>query len=480
VSRRASSFVAGLENSIKARSLLRGHDHLLLAVSGGADSVALLLGLHALRRRLGIEITVAHLDHRLRGEAAREDAAFVDALATRLGLPCVAGRFDVRRLARRKHISIEMAAREARYRFLVKEASACGASAMATAHTADDQAETVLLRLARGSGTTGLGGIRWRGRVSDLDPAIPHSTIELIRPLLAATRSDIEAFLRQKKQSWREDASNASTAYLRNRVRHEVLPLLEERLNPSVRTALWRTAEIVNEEDVWMEGLAGVALLDCMDATGWLDRAELMALELPLARRVIRKWLGLMGVPVVAVTFAHMGGIVALAKEAQGSRAVSLPGPWRVVRRYGHLAVEPSAQAHEPFRVALNLPGETLLPGQGLCVVIERSSGLVRERGDQPGRLPACASLSSVAVGRRKLYLRSVRPGDRMQPYGMRGTKKLQDIFVDAKVPADQRGGIPVLECGGEIAWIPGYRIAHPFRVTDEKAAALHISVTHL
>ncbi|MBT3296818.1 MAG: tRNA lysidine(34) synthetase TilS [Verrucomicrobia bacterium] len=477
---RSSSFVADLDSTLKARRLLAGHAHILVAVSGGADSVALLLGLHAVQARLGFQITVAHLDHRLRGAEARADMAFVVALADRLKVACVTGRSDVRGLARRKGISIEMAAREARYRLFSRTARRVAATAVATAHTADDQAETVLLRLARGSGATGLGGIRWSGLLSDRVPGASRAETQVIRPLLGTPRGAVETFLRERGECWREDASNRSMAFLRNRVRHELLPWLEERLNPSVREALWRTADILNEEDAWMEGLAASALVDGMDAIGRFDRAALMALERPLARRVIRKWLGLVGVPVVSVTFAHMGRIYALAEKTQGSRAVSLPGPWRVVRRYGHLTVEQAAQGHDPLRVALNRPGETLIPEWGLRVVVQRSAGVVGERGESPGQLPAQASLSVAAVRRRRLYLRTLRVGDRMQPYGMRGSKKLQDILVDAKVPADQRGGIPVLECGGEIAWLPGYRIAHPFRVMDEDAAALHIRVERL
>ncbi len=460
-----SSFVARLAASLRESGLFPGHRHLLLAVSGGADSVALLLAMHALKRSMGLRITAAHLDHRLRGADGRADAAFVAGLAKRLRVPCVTGGADVRGAARRKHISLEMAAREARYRFLERTARAKGATAIVTAHTADDQAETVLLRLARGSGVTGLSGMRPTTVVPETRTGMPPSGIVLLRPLLDVSRAEIEAFLKREGEPWREDMSNASTAFLRNRVRHEVLPLLEERLNPAVRRTLCRTAELFAEEDAWLDELAAAALDECRDEEGRLKGEAVSHLRPALARRVVRRWLVGQGVSADRVDFASVERVRALACQTAGSREAALQGPWRVVRRYGRLSVEVARDTPEPFRVALNVPGETLLPEQGLRVVVARESGVVRESGTQPGRLPATASLSRRAVGRRRLYLRSAKPGDRMQPYGMKGSRKLQDIFVDAKVPVDQRAAIPVLECGGNIAWIPGYRIADPFRV---------------
>ncbi len=413
---RRSSFVVRLAASLKQRGPLSGHKHLLLAVSGGADSVALLLAMHALKRDFGFRITVAHLDHRLRGAEGRADAAFVEALARRLRVACVTGRSDVRASSRRKHISLEMAAREARYRFLERTAKAKGATAIVTAHTADDQAETVLLRLTRGSGATGLGGIRPVGRVSGQGVGLPQSDIALLRPLLDVSRADIEAFLEREGEVWREDVTNASRAFLRNRVRHDVLPLLEARINPAVRRTLCRTAEIFAEEDTWLDELAGKALGDCRDGKDRLRREALDVLPPALARRVVRRWLMDEGVPADAVDFNSVERIRGLAARSAGSRETALRDAWRVVRRYGYLNVESAPHVQEPFRIGLTVPGETLLPEQGLRVVVSRDTGVVREAGDEPGRLPASASLSACAVRRRRLYLRSPQPGDRMQP----------------------------------------------------------------
>ncbi len=477
---RRSSFENGLAASLKQSGLLEDHHHLLVAVSGGADSVALLRAMHALKQSFGLHVTVAHLNHQLRGAEGRHDAAFVEDLAQTLHVSCVTGASDVKRLATRKGISLEMAAREARYRFLARSARDSGATAIATAHTADDQAETVMLRLARGSGKTGLSGIRPAGWVSELGLGIRAPGIALLRPLLDVSRAEIEAYLKRLGQGWREDASNASMAFLRNRVRHEVLPLLERRLNPCMRTALCRTAEIVAEEDALMHGLAEDALSACSVEKGALQREALDHHHPALARRVVQKWLMEQGVDPDVIDFGSIERIRRLARDGSGTRAVALCGPWRVVRRYGVLTVECTGSAPEPFRVGLRGAGETLLPEWGLRVVVARSKGIVREAGDTPGQLPASASLSARAVGRCRLYLRTPHRGDRMRPYGMQGSRKLQDIIVDAKVPADARAAVPILECRGQVAWVPGYRIAHPFRLAHADSPALRITIERL
>ena len=213
--------------------------------------MALLLILHALAPVFRIKLTVAHLNHGIRGKSAAADAAFVRKLARTLGLPCVCGRANVPRLARKSRLSVEMAARQARYAFLSEVARTVEADVLATAHTADDQAETILLKLARGAGPRGLAGIPREGRVNGL---------RVIRPLLDIPRKDIVRYLRSRRQSWREDESNDSLAHLRNRIRHKVLPLLESELNPEIRPALIRTAEILREEDRCLDGMARACL----------------------------------------------------------------------------------------------------------------------------------------------------------------------------------------------------------------------------
>jgi tRNA(Ile)-lysidine synthase len=445
--------------------------HVVAAVSGGADSTALLLALHTLARNGCPALTAAHLHHGLRGRAADAEARFVRALCRTLGVRCVVGRAAVRARARRRGESIEMAARAARYAFLKRTAHRVGATHVATGHTRDDQAETVLLKLARGAGPEGLSGI---APCTVLSGKPGSEDMRLIRPLLDVSRAEVEAFLRARGQDWCEDASNASRDHLRNRVRHDVLPLLETALNPAVRDALARTADILRAENAWLDAQARRV---CPPG-GTLTVRDLAAQPAALRRRVVRLWLGARGVDPDRIDFETVARIERLAATARGTRSVDLPGGWSVRRRYGRLDVARRETA-EPFRIALALPGVTDLPLAGVRVRAEIAPGIVRERGT-PGVAPARASLSRKAVGRRRIYARAWAPGDRMRPLGMAGSRKLQDIFTDARVPADRRARIPVFECGGEIVWIPGYRIARAWAVPDAETAAVQLSVDPL
>jgi len=250
--------LAQLQNTIRKHRLLSFGEHVLVAVSGGADSVALLCALRDLSPSLGLRLTVAHLNHRIRGRAADRDAAFVRRLARRLKAPVALGRTDVPHLAKREGLSLEMASRKARYDFLAAAARKVKAHVIATAHTADDQAETVLLKLIRGAGPKGLAGI-------PLEATLRKTRI--VRPLLEVSRDAIVAFLRERSESWREDETNRDESFQRNKVRHRILPLLESELNPQVRTALRRTADILREEDGWLDSLAASLLASCRRGT---------------------------------------------------------------------------------------------------------------------------------------------------------------------------------------------------------------------
>lgn len=446
---------------------------MLVAVSGGADSVALLHALWTRTRGRRGRLVVAHLNHGIRGASAEADARFVRVLARRLGIPCVIGRTDVPVLARRRKLSIEMAAREARYAFLAKTARKVGACAVATAHTADDQAETVLLKLLRGAGPAGLSGIPAETRIDG---------ICVVRPLLRATRRDVLAYLRSRKLDWREDETNRDPRFLRNRVRHELLPLLERDYNPAIRATLGRTAEVLGAEDEWMDLEARKALGRCMSSGKGpaLNTEALRDQPLALRRRVLRLWLAQSGVPAERLDFDAVARVDRLARGSRMSCAIDLAGGWEVRRERDTLRAGPARkECSSPFRCRVRVPGTTLIPELGLAIEVSLSSGVAKERDTTPGRLPARASLSAAAWRRRVLWVRSWRPGDRMAPFGLRGSKKVQDILTDAKVPRDERGRIPLFECGGDIVWIPGYRIARDWAVRDRADVALQIAMTN-
>ncbi|MFH1970352.1 MAG: tRNA lysidine(34) synthetase TilS [Verrucomicrobiota bacterium] len=460
-------FLHSVIQTIRRHNLLARGQHILVGVSGGADSVALLAVLRRLAPAWKLRLTVAHLNHGIRGPAAAADAAFVADLARRWKLEFIGGRVNVPVQARRRGISLEMAGRKARYGFFAEAARAHHCDAVATAHTADDQAETILLNLARGAGAAGLAGIPYIGR---------HGALNVVRPLRDVGRKSVERFLARGRLAWREDATNANPAFLRNRVRHEVLPFLEERLNPGIRLALLRASNILTSENEWLEMLTDRLFAECRGVEAGLDANRLAGFPVAARRRVLRRWLETGGFDMEMLSFDVIERLDNLVTDRRGGRAMTLPGGGLVRRSGGVLTLSqrdnPSAQA---FCVRLAVPGQTLLPKQGVRITTRIGPGIVKERPAPVGALPARASLSLRAWRKRRLLARSWKPGDRMRPLGMQGTKKLQDIFSDGKVPPTLRHRLPVIECQGEIVWIPGFRIAQGWQVRPDEPSALQL-----
>ncbi len=451
---------------------------MLLAVSGGADSMALLLAMVSAAKKLRCRLVVAHLDHGIRGATAEADAEFVKATAEALGLDCVVGRRNVPDMARRSGESIEMAARRARYDFLLKTAAAKNCRILATAHNADDQAETLLLRFIRGAGRRGLAGI---AGVSF------RKNIVILRPLLDVTRKEIENFLTSKRQTWREDESNSDTSFQRNRIRLDILPLLEKTLNPGIRAALRRTADIMQQENSWLEGIAGELLDNCLKSSGAKNTLPIAALRsMPLAacRRVLIAWLRDNSLPDENLDFETVERVRDMLSTGRAARAVALPGGVEIRRAGEYLLFQqsksPDKKKTQKISVVLKLPGSARLPMLGIAVSTNLARGIAKETRGMPGRLPACASFDPQAIGKNQLVLRVWQPGDRMRPLGMNGTRKLQDIFTDAKVPRHERCRVIVLTCKDVIVWVPGFRIAEGWQVRDPEKPAWQIRISKL
>ena len=421
----------------------------LVAVSGGSDSVALLFLLRHLHQRGAVVLAgVAHLNHQLRADASR-DEAFTRALAERLGVAAVVGRADVPRLAASWRCSIEVAARRARYAFLERTRLACGAGYTAVAHTRDDQAETVLMRLLRGTGTRGLRGVLpVRGRV--------------VRPLLEHSREELRTFLTARGETWVEDVTNADLSHPRNRIRHELLPLLDARYRPSVARVLARTADVAAHEDAWLEQVAAQALEPLLSITAdtvRLDAVGLSALPVALRRRAARRALVQGGISR-APGHAEIAQLLAMCATA-GVAATQLPG-LRVERFSADavLLISDGVPAVAPMWSAgvLPVPGMLMLPGAGGGC---RVSALGPIRQEDSGVLgPQRIALRANAVA-HPLVVRCRRPGDRIQPVGLGGTKKLQDLMVDRKVPRAARNRIPVVaDANGHLLWVVGLAVA--------------------
>lgn len=432
-----------ISESISSHNLIPDGTKVVAGVSGGADSVALLHALH----QLGVPCTVAHLNHRLRGDESDTDEQFVRELAGELGLPVVVKAVDVKHLSERAGLSIEMAARRARHDFFAEFKD----SIIALAHHAGDQVETFILKLARGAGTEGLGGMPFSQTIGP---------IRLIRPMLEIRHADILEWLAANHLKWREDASNSDETFLRNKVRHTILPLLEKELNPNIRGAILRTMDILRAENGWMEELMNAEAQRC----GAINKKNLCGLSgsaLPLAaqRRILRKWLFNHGVEEVG--FDAVEKILELMDAGEGSTTFELNNRRRVVVEYGTPRFEDVGQACLPH----------------FHLTTEIGTGWRKDHGKGVGLLPSEASFDADKVGDSPIEVRCWQAGDRMEPFGMDGSRKLQDIFTDQKIPLAQRSRIPVVVCRDEIIWVPGYRTARGWEVEGKNGKAIHARV---
>ena len=454
---------------------------MLVALSGGADSVALLLLLQELAAGGEVVVAgVAHLNHQLRGADADDDEAFCAALAARADLPFIAQRIDVAAIARTQKRSTEDAARRVRYEFLARAAASLRADAVAVAHTKDDQAETFLLRLMRGAGTRGLAAIHPRaGRV--------------IRPLIDIDRSALREYLAVRGAGFREDATNADVAIPRNRVRHELLPYLRSHFSPAVTGVLARAAELARQDEDFLqaEAIKLAARIVLTDVAVRLDVPGLRRAPRALSSRVAHAALQRLAGPK-SIHFDHVDRLLALAEAAAGDgRAISLPGQYAVrvgdtitlhpaagpARRGRALARRsPEGEGGNSFAFSLSIPGEVRLGSHaiGAELVRERPAGMTwAGRGSEVG---VAADALALPLG-----IRNRRPGDRFRPLGAPGRRKLQDFLVDRKVKRADRDAVPLVVDGQDrIVWVVGQSVAEDFRVTDPLQGVILLKVRHL
>jgi tRNA(Ile)-lysidine synthase len=442
-------------------------DRVLVAVSGGPDSVALLHLLVRLAPELDLDLGVAHFDHGLRGEDSRGDAGFVTELARGLGLPCHLDRGEVKAAARRDKVSIQMAARKLRLQFFQDSRRSHGYVKLALGHTADDQVELFWLRLLRGAGLEGLKGM-W--------PATPEG---LVRPLLAVGKAVLLAWLEQEALPYRVDVSNLSRAYLRNRVRLDLMPHLTRGYNPRLAQTIWRTQTLLQEDERLLARDAAAAwdrvarklTPDCFA----LDLNRFFSLEPPLQTRVLRAGVAGLG-NTVTLTAPQVASLLDLAGSNRSGGLISLGergGNIQVARAGAVLHIMKALP--KPTQEATRLPA---CPGEVLSAAGWRWQ--MSRRACRPGDSwppPEQAWLDPARVS-LPLTARFWQPGDRFWPQGAPGPKKLQDFWVDAKIPRWLRPHLPLLASGDEIVWVAGLRIAEPVKVLPAEGEMNEITVT--
>ena len=460
-----------VKETIKKHGMLSSGDRVVVGVSGGPDSVALLHILKELAPRLMISLSIAHLNHRFRGRDSDRDAEYVQELAKKLNLPIIVESRDVPAFIKKEGLSPEDGARRARYDFFARVAKQIKADKIALGHNADDQAETVLMRLLRGSGREGLGGIP---PVRDLEAQ--SQKIQIIRPLIETTRDEIKKYLKENRIKSRLDASNIEPVYLRNRIRLKLLPLLAK-YNPNIKSILVRTAQLLREEDRYLEEIVNRHLKQMIKRRGeekiTLDITKLSSLPSPIQRRLLRESVGLIKGDKLDINLAHIEDILNLSK-ARGRASLDLPGNILVTKEYRRLSIGFKKEKKvSSFNYFLKVPGITKIPEIGLSFrakILKGTPKTLKEGSKEKAyfdyeRLKA------------PLSLRNREEGDRFQPLGMRGSKKLKDFFMDEKIPFQKRERTPLLLSGKEIIWVVGHRISDRAKVTNKTKKVLMVEV---
>ena len=451
-----------LEQALVRDGLLAPGDAVLVGVSGGPDSVALLRLLREVGPSLRLSLEVAHVDHGIRGPQGRDDCEFVRGMAARLSLPFHLARLDLGEAADERGAgNLEARARERRYRFFAEVASDRRMDKVAVGHNRDDQVETMLMWLLRGCGPEGLRGMP-AARPLARSPEGAGPAV-LIRPLLDVSREEILAFLESRGLDYREDPTNRDPRYLRNWLRGAVLPELRSRSDGALERRLARLGGMLRSDHALLERQAAAAYPGVAPG-GVLDRRRFLALDPEIRPRMARFWLRRELGTLRRTGFAHVDAVTKIISGNRPHGRVSLPGGWTAVRQYD--TVRLTRRSEDPRRSVphaedsrtadyscpLPLEGELTVPEAGVRVTAWRSRS--RELPEDP--FEAVFDLSGLGRPEGRLRLRNPRPGDRFRPLGMAGRKKLKDLFIDRKVPRSRRRTAPLLVVGDEIAWIPG------------------------
>ncbi len=455
---------------IRKKQLVNAGEKLVVAVSGGPDSVCLLYILLELREELDIALHVAHLNHQLRGRDSAADAAYVAGLARRLRLPATIESRDVKVYRNERGLSLEEAAREVRYDFLTQVANDIGAEKVAVGHTADDHIETLLMHLLRGSGTRGLRGLlplsQWQSAAGSLT---------IIRPLLGLTREETVAFCRRHHLKPRTDASNFSPELFRNRIRRYLIPELKK-YNPQVAEALQRTAAIAADD---------LAFIDSEVDRRWnkivreqkgavvIAKKEFLALPTSLQRHLLRRAVESALGSLKDIEAAHIEDVLdALGKPA--GKVIGLPFGLNFIIEYDRFVLSKDKVSLCPFpplerETALDFPGRTRLPSWSVEATIISPSEYCE------GETDAFSAYFDLDRTGSSLNVRTRRPGDRFQPLGMGQPKKLNEFMINARIPRLWRRFVPVVTSPERIVWVVGYRIDERSRVTGDTSRVLRL-----
>ena len=460
-----------IRNTILEHRLTEKGCGVVVGVSGGPDSVCLLHVLHSLSEDLDIKLTAVHVNHMLRGEEALADELYTAELCEKLGISMFTVKANVRAIAEKSGMSVEEAGREVRYREFRRRAEAVGASRIAVAHNRNDQAETVMMHIIRGTGTTGLSGMEYRrGNV--------------IRPLLGTSRNEIERYCVEAGLHFRTDSTNLKCEFSRNRIRLELFPYIEEKFGADIVESLCRLSDHAAQDDGFLRRCAATAYEKCrtQKETGrvCLNLEQLGTLDPAILARVFRQAVTDAAGSCSGVGDVHYTALAELAKKGNTGMRAELPGGLKAEVSYGIIKIYTGHTTYAgraetiSFGKNIAVPGTTEIPELGASVKSFVYNAGEVDKSIRMGynSFVQIFDYDGLSGG---IHIRNRREGDIFKPVGSTGTKKLKKYFIDKKIPREMRGRIPLVCIGGEVIWIIGHKISDKFKVTENTKSILKL-----
>ena len=461
--------------TIKKFDMLSFNDRVLIGISGGPDSVTLLNVLLSFKKRYNLSFFIAHLDHMLRGKESDEDVNFVKNLAQELGLPCEVKSYNLIKIARKEHLTLEEAARKYRYKFYLETAKKFKTNKIALGHNADDQVETVLMRFLRGSGLEGLMGI-------------PPVRGKIIRPLIECSRAEIEEYCKENKIEYRVDSSNKEVVYFRNKIRLELLPLLSKGYNKNIKGIVLRLRSIVSEVSAYLNQETELLFKEVVKRESpemvIINLKKFTFLPLALKRRIIRKSIEVVKGDLYCISFRHNNEILKLTEYQLGEKEIHLPDNLMVKKIYNKMMIykkriskDRKEEIPTPWEYNILIPGKTEIKSLDIEVEIKIldsaniKSSLYFTKKKSKGEFLEFIDYNKVNP---PLKLRNRRSGDRFYPLKMKGLKKVKNFFIDNKIPKDYRDLIPILiDSEDKIIWIVGMRLDDRVKINSDTKKVL-------
>jgi tRNA(Ile)-lysidine synthase len=465
-------------NAVHKHLLIKPHDSIIVAVSGGPDSVALIKILDSINssKNLRLSLFIAHLNHQLRGKSSEEDAQFVQNLSEDLSLPFLLKSVDIQKIADQTKRSIEETARRERYKFFMESAQKHNTSAVAIGHTADDNTETILHRILRGTGTLGLGGIPIKR------PLVSGSAIQLIRPLLFTWRKEIIEYLREKQFTYRTDASNYEPIYLRNKIRLELIPLLENQYNPNIKNLLIQLCQILNINNEYLiseaKNILKASTREEREGSYSIDTYTLTKQPKILQYFALREILNILQIPLSEITYKHYTKILNEITRKGKGRYFQLPEKLSLWHEHGMLHFQKDLLRKPCIPLSetpIQIPGTTpVYPlGQLVCEIFDMQKFSLETYKKSKTKNEELFDMQSIDM---PVTVRGRKAGDKISPLGTNGHKKLKDIFIDKKISVKERDAIPIVVMKNQPIWAIGICIDNKVKVTTNTRKLLKLT----